>query len=42
VRKEYSQPAFEFIKSKMLQAEQPFLGEIPASISGTISNCWSK
>lgn len=34
--------AFEFIKTEMEKAEQPFLGEIPAIVEGKIKNKWSK
>ena len=34
--------AKEFINYYMVKAEQPFLGEIPASVGITINDCWSK
>lgn len=42
VKNEYVEEAFEFIKNKMIEAEQPFLGEIPAVVDGVISDCWEK
>ena len=42
VKDECVEEAFEFIKTKMIEAEQPFLGEIPAVVDGVISDSWEK
>lgn len=40
VRQEIAEEATEFIKKCMLEVEQPFLGEIPAAVSGGHGKVW--
>lgn len=42
VKEEYVEEAKNFIKEKMEGAEQPFLGEIPASVEISINDYWAK
>lgn len=42
VHKSVLDDAIEFVKKCMIDAEQPFLGEIPASVDYVVGDCWRK
>ncbi len=42
VHKSIAEEALEYIKRIMIEAEQPFLGEIPAEVEGKLKPRWCK
>ena len=42
IRKGLEDKIIEFVRDKLLRAEQAYLGEIPAVVNYSLGNCWSK